>query len=133
MHNPRNASAIGRIGEFFVMYVLEKYGIQCHHVTRFGVDLWCQSHFGDVFTVEVKSSNKNKRGRYAYNINGKRVADFYVFVALELETLIVRATEELPSAEGHQFAPHQFTVQELETGVKRLSNFKWTHRKLKNK
>jgi len=133
MYNSHSATTTGRIGEFFVMYLLEKHGIQCHHVTRFGVDLWCQSHFGDVFTVEVKSSNKNKRGRYAYDIKDDRIADFYVFVALELETVIVKAAEELPPAVGHQLAPHQFTVQELETGVRRLGNFKRGRRKTPKK
>jgi hypothetical protein len=133
MYNSHSATTTGRIGEFFVMYLLEKHGIQCHHVTRFGVDLWCQSHLGDVFTVEVKSSNKNKRGRYAYDIKDERIADFYVFVALELETIIVRAAEELPTAVGHQLAPHQFNTQELISGIQRLGKFKRGRRKTPKK
>jgi hypothetical protein len=95
--------------------------------------MWCQSHLGDVFTVEVKSSNKNKRGRYAYDIKDERIADFYVFVALELETIIVRAAEELPTAVGHQLAPHQFNTQELISGIQRLGKFKRGRRKTPKK
>ena len=52
-----SAASKGRIGECLVIYMLEKCGVECHHVDRSGIDLWCQSRNKDVFTVQVKSAN----------------------------------------------------------------------------
>ena len=76
-----SATHTGRIGEFFAMYVLERCGIECHHVDRSGVDLWCQTGNEDMFTLQVKSANlskiKKKVGskpllRYVFNLQSEK-------------------------------------------------------------
>ena len=106
------------------MYVLERAGIECHHVDRSGVDLWCQSRNGDVFTVQVKSANRNPRlSRYSYNLRTTKTADFYVFVALDTERLFVQSIDEVTTAGAKQFAASKFTKEKMEQGLERLSNF----------
>lgn len=114
----------GRVGECLVIYLLEKMGVECHHVDRSGVDLWCQSRNGDVFTVQVKSANRNPRlSRYSYNLRTTKTADFYVFVALDTERLFVQSIDEVTTAGAKQFAASKFTKEEMKQGLERLSNF----------
>lgn len=114
----------GRVGECLVIYLLEKMGVECHHVDRSGVDLWCQSRNGDVFTVQVKSANRNpNKPRYSYNLRTTKTADFYVFVALDTERLFVQSIDEVTTAGAKQFAASKFTKEKMEQGLERLSNF----------
>ncbi len=128
-----NSSHVGRIGEFFAMYVLERHGIECHHVDRSGVDLWCQSHYEDMFTLQVKAANlatlhrkdaRNPRHRYLYNISSSKIADFYMFIALDVQRVIIKSTEELGRKVSLQLRPEVFT-QELELeGLETLRKFR---------
>jgi hypothetical protein len=128
-----DTSHIGRVGEFFAIYKLEKYGIECHHVDRSGIDLWCQSLDNSLFTVQVKASNichfnqHNKRpafSGYAYNLRSDHVADFYVFVALDIERMIVKPVEELEGKTQLQLTASDFTREEELEGVSLLRSFK---------
>jgi DNA-binding protein Fis len=82
------------------MYVLERAGIECHHVDRSGVDLWCQSNNNDMFTLQVKAANPSKIAegrsltRYYYNLRTPKVADFYMFVALDIEKVIIMSVNK---------------------------------------
>tara|TARA_X000001388_G_scaffold25927_1_gene18167 strand:- start:14821 stop:15240 length:420 start_codon:yes stop_codon:yes gene_type:complete len=125
-----NSSHVGRIGEFFAMYILEKNGIECHHVDRSGIDLWCQSYNDAMFTVQVKAANvcimNTNRGnklRYVYNLRSKKIADFYVFVALDIEKLLVRSTEELGCKKSIQLHPNLFNAESQAGGMETLWNF----------
>ena len=126
-------SHVGRVGEFFAIYKLEKYGIECHHVDRSGIDLWCQSLDNSLFTVQVKSSNichfnqHNKRpafSGYAYNLRSDHVADFYVFVALDIERLVVKPVGELEGKTQLRLTASDFTREEELEGVSLLRSFK---------
>lgn len=127
-----NSSHVGRIGEFFAMYVLEKRGVECHHVDRSGVDLWCQSYNEDMFTLQVKAANlatlkqryKNPERRYLYNLNTKKVADFYMFIALDVQRVLIKSTEELGSRGSLQLHPNKFTEEAEKEGLDLLRNFK---------
>ncbi len=128
-----DTSHIGRVGEFFAIYKLEKYGIECHHVDRSGIDLWCQSLDNSLFTVQVKASNichfnqHNKRpafSGYAYNLRSEHIADFYVFVALDIERMIVKPVEELKGKTQLQLTASDFTREEELEGVSLLRSFK---------
>lgn len=127
------SSHVGRVGEFFAIYKLEKYGIECHHVDRSGIDLWCQSLDHSLFTVQVKSSNichfnqNNNRptfSGYAYNLRADHVADFYVFVALDIERLIVKPVAELEGKTQLRLTASDFTREEELEGVSLLRSFK---------
>lgn len=128
-----NSSHVGRIGEFFAMYVLERHGIECHHVDRSGVDLWCQSHYEDMFTLQVKAANlatmqrkdtPKPRQRYLYNLANNKIADFYMFIALDVQRVIIKPTGELRRRASLQIHPDTFT-QELELeGLETLRKFR---------
>jgi hypothetical protein len=121
---------IGRVGEFFVMYTLEKYGIECHHVDRSGIDLWCRSVDGELFTVQVKASNPRvSKDRhtptYKFNLLGEKIADIYVFVALDMERMIVKSREALSNNKTRAGMSHiRFTEAAHETGIRYLQNYK---------
>ena len=128
-----DSSHVGRVGEFFGVYKLEKYGIECHHVDRSGIDLWCQSLDNSLFTVQVKASNichfnrHNKRPEfsgYAYNLRSDHVADFYVFVALDIERIIVKPVEELEGKTQLRLTASDFTREEELEGMSLLRSFK---------
>ena len=128
-----NASHIGRVGEFFAIYKLEKYGIECHHVDRSGVDLWCQTGNEDMFTLQVKSANlskvKKKVGskpllRYIFNLQSEKVADFYMFIALDIQKAIIMQTKELGQKTGLQLHPNKFTDEAEQAGLDSLHNFR---------
>jgi len=118
----------GRIGECLVIYLLEKCGVECHHVDRSGIDLWCQSRNKDVFTVQVKSANVNSyRSRYSFCVSTTKTADFYVFVALDLEQIIVRSTLEVTAKTTLRIPLNIFTEEESNRALALLSNFKREH------
>jgi len=126
------SSHVGRVGEFFAIYKLEKYGIECHHVDRSGVDLWCQSLDKSLFTVQVKSSNichfnqHNKRPNfsgYAFNLRAAHVADFYVFIALDIERMIVRSSADLEGKTQLRLTASDFTREEELEGISLLRSF----------
>ena len=126
-------SHVGRVGEFFAIYKLEKYGIECHHVDRSGIDLWCQSLDQSLFTVQVKASNichfnqTNNRptfSGYSYNLRAAHVADFYVFVALDIERMIVKPVTELEGKTQLRLTASDFTREEELEGMSLLRSFK---------
>ena len=135
MNTLKSSTCTGRIGEFFAMYMLEKHGIECHHVDRSGVDLWCQSHDGTMFTLQVKSAyelelgrKKGTRRRYSFNLRASKVADFYMFVALEKERIIVKTPDELGNKIGLQISPRTFTEEKMAEGLHRLKTFRMEDR-----
>lgn len=91
-------SDTGRQGEFLAAAVLERYGVECHHVDRKGADLWCKHPYsGRLFTVEVKTASKpvqyggdRRKPRYEYHT--ARVEPFGVLclVALDLGLIMPR-------------------------------------------
>ena len=120
-----SATSKGRIGECLLTYLLEKCGVECHHVDRSGVDLWCQSRNKDVFTVQVKSANvSSSRPKYSFNVATTKTADFYVFVALDLEQVIVKPVSEVTAKTTLRIAIADFTEEESKRGLDLLSNFK---------
>ena len=134
-----NAAHTGRIGEFFAMYVLERHGIECHHVDRSGVDLWCQSYYEDMFTLQVKAANlanlnRKNRGpeyRYLYNLASQKIADFYMFIALDEQRVLIKPTEELGRKLSMQVHPNKFTEEAEKEGLDLLRNFRRVSHPLK--
>ena len=125
MDEINSAASKGRIGECLVIYMLEKCGVECHHVDRSGIDLWCQSRNKDVFTVQVKAANKSSdRPKYPFNVNTTKTADFYVFVALDIEQIIVMSTSEVTDKATLRIPIEDFTEEESNRGLDLLSNFK---------
>ncbi len=83
--------------------------------------------------MQVKASNichfnqHNKRpafSGYAYNLRSEQIADFYVFVALDIERMIVKPVEELEGKTQLQLTASDFTREEELEGVSLLRSFK---------
>ena len=108
----RHNTDIGRAGEFLAAYILETHGIEVHHVDRAGADLWCKVR-GSIITVQVKSSQwsrpikkTTKVPYYAFHtLNGS--ADWYCFVALDRELLLMRPASAI-MVKTLRIAPPEF-------------------------
>lgn len=103
---------LGRQGEFLAAYILETHGVEVHHVDRAGADLWCKTPNG-IITVQVKACSKpkptNERSQPYYSFTTQPSdADFYAFVALDRELLIVKANEPNDIKHSTRFAAHEF-------------------------
>lgn len=88
------STATGRAGEFLASFILEGSGIEVHHVSRHGADLWCKMPSGRILTVDVKSASrvrrdKQKSPRYVYHTPKTVPVDYYAFVALDRRFLLV--------------------------------------------
>ena len=114
----------GRRGEFLAAYILESHGIECHHVNRQGADLWCMVR-GAVFTIEVKSASQQakprgnrKHNHYQFH-TGKKSAEFFCFVALDRQLLLLRPADSVTAATTRISAPEfneanqRRTIEEL--------------------
>ena len=107
----RNRTDIGRAGEFLAAYILETHGVEVHHVDRAGADLWCKVR-GSIITVQVKASqgplrnNARSNSYYTYRTQPSD-ADWYCFVALDRELLIMRTSGSIV-ASTTRVAPSEF-------------------------
>jgi len=107
----RNKTDIGRAGEFLAAYILETHGVEVHHVDRAGADLWCKVQ-GSIVTVQVKActaptqSNARSTQYYTYKTQSSD-ADWYCFVALDRELLIMRPSGGIV-ASTMRIAPSEF-------------------------
>lgn len=94
-----SASAIGRAGEFLASYILETFGVEVHHVSRDGADLWCKIHDSRIVAISVKTastaSNGKKTGHtYRFFTPNTVPVDYFGFVALDRQILLIRPFEE---------------------------------------
>jgi hypothetical protein len=114
----------GRIGEFFAAYVLEKHGVECHHVDREGSDLWCKVR-ESIVTVEVKTATRIRAGgggpavrvpRYNYNTRPTSDADWYCFVALDEELMLMRPSSVVVTKHT-AISPECFTLEAQEQSI----------------
>lgn len=90
----------GRMGEFLASYILETFGIEVHHVSRDGADLWCKIRSDRIVTIDVKSSsapslNQKAKNHYRFTAKGRVPVDYYAFVALDKQLMIVRPSSEV--------------------------------------
>ena len=110
----------GRAGEFLAAYILESNGVECHRVDRRGDDLWCKLPDGRLVTVQVKTAAKAlvpKKGRpeakrssyYRYHTATLCNADWYIFVALDLELIRLMPASEVNNS-GANLSPHSFNA-----------------------
>ena len=123
MQQSPRTNKIGRVGEFFVAYVLERHGVECHHVDRFGMDLWCRLPNERLVTVEVKTSTgARRRGghrpAYFFSTNSRN-ADWYAFVALDIERVLFVPMNEV-TAVTLRFKPHDFIEERCVESVERF-------------
>jgi hypothetical protein len=109
----RHTHDTGRAGEFLAAYILETFGVECHHVDRDGADLWCKVR-GTLVGVEVKTSREPRtsradRGsvvRYSFYTSRLKDAPWHCFVALDRQLLLMRVTAGLPRTT--HIAPSEF-------------------------
>ena len=114
MQQSPRTSKIGRVGEFFVAYVLERHGVECHHVDRFGMDLWCRLPDERLVTVEVKTCTSPRiRGAHLPNYyfsTNSRNADWYALVALDIERVVFIPMHKI-AAKSLRIKPRDFTAE----------------------
>lgn len=103
---------VGRAGEFLAAYILETYGVEVHHVDRAGADLWCKVR-GSIVTVQVKACRRAKPSRSSSSIpyytffTKTRDADWYCFVAMDRQLVLMRPVPEIVSTTV-RLAPTEF-------------------------
>ena len=123
MQQSPRTSKIGRVGEFFVAYVLERQGVECHHVDRFGMDLWCRLPDHRLVTVEVKTcTSPRRRGAHLPNYyfsTNTRTADWYALVALDIEQVLFIPMHEI-RATTLRIKPYDFTAERCVESVERF-------------
>lgn len=127
-----DSSKAGRIGEFYIAYVLEKSGIECHHVDLEGTDLWCQLENGKMFTVQVKSATAPFRRKdpriksglsrwvYSFCLTTTKKADFTIYLALDQERFVVESAEQVGKKKSKQISPKAFTTAKQAEGIELL-------------
>ena len=108
------ANATGRCGENLVAYYLERAGIQCTVVDRRGVDLWCRTAAGSLFQLEVKTATTSAPRRvggpgsvYSFEIR-TRECDWYAFVALDTEMLLIKHIDDIRPYRSQKIETHYF-------------------------
>jgi hypothetical protein len=117
---------LGRAGEFLASYILETHGIEVHHVDRAGADLWCRAN-NTIFTVQVKSASRPTKsndhttaayyGFYTKNSN----ADWFCFVALDRQLLLMRKTVDVPTT-SLRLAPSEFNEVNQRRSIESVLN-----------
>ena len=92
---------IGRQGEFLAAYLLERNGIECHHVNRQEADLWCKMPNGTLLPVQVKSASKPHKDprwptpyRYHFFSRKKDSSIWVACVALDVGIVLMTAPHE---------------------------------------
>ncbi len=121
MTNQAEKEQTGRAGEFLAAYILESNGVECHRVDRRGDDLWCKLPDGKLVTVQVKTAAKAlvpRKGKteakrssyYRYHTGTLCNADWYIFVALDLELIRLMPANEV-NASSVNLPPHAFNPQ----------------------
>jgi hypothetical protein len=125
-HTMRRANTdIGRAGEFLAAYILETHGIEVHHVDRAGADLWCKVQ-GSIITVQVKASRaalkSNARSTLYYTYRTQPSdADWYCFVALDRELLLMRPASTIV-ASTTRIAPAEFNEANQRRTIEEVMN-----------
>lgn len=71
----------GRAGEILASYYLERCGMPCSIVDRFGTDIWARGPGGQYFSIEVKSARIQPAlpDSYVFSIRNK-TADQFVLI-----------------------------------------------------
>lgn len=104
----RTATETGRLGEYLTAYILEREGIACSVVDRRGTDMWCERPDGSHFRLEVKTAEApchRGKGAFSYSFQvRRREADWYAFVALDLEKLLIRPRSWLRPYTTHRLS-----------------------------
>ena len=121
----RAKTDVGRAGEFLAAYILETHDIEVHHVDRAGADLWCKVR-GSIVTVQVKActvpTQSNDRSTLYYSYATRNpVADWYCFVALDRELLLMRPAV-MVVAKTTRIAPSGFNEANQRRTIEEMMN-----------
>jgi hypothetical protein len=120
MTNQAQKEQTGRAGEFLAAYILESNGVECHRVDRRGDDLWCKLPNGRLVTVQVKAAanakipkvggpKANRSAYYRYHTATICEAEWYIFVALDIELIRMMPASEV-NASSVNLTPHSFNA-----------------------
>ena len=120
MTNQAQKEQTGRAGEFFAAYILERSGVECHRVDRRGSDLWVKLPNGRLVTVQVKAAanakipkvggpKANRSAYYRYHTATICEAEWYIFVALDIELIRMMPASEV-NAHSVNLTPHSFNA-----------------------
>lgn len=124
----KNTTTVGRVGEYYVAYLLERYGIDCTIVDRRGADIFCRRPDGSLFSLEVKTSKtpkqypKNSTKRSYFTFRKYADADWFAFVDLETESVIFRSKEEanIPPSGMVAISRNQFEAFDIKKALQRM-------------
>jgi len=93
------------MGEFLAAFLFEQHDIEAVHVDRDDADLWIRLPDGRLATVQVKATagpmaEDDRRPRYHWTMSARRGrehadVDFYAFVALDKQLMVVLPRHEL--------------------------------------
>ena len=92
-----NSHQLGRVGEHYAVYRLEKAGIEAIRIDREDVDLWAKLPNKKIISVQVKSSRefnfKNRTPHFRFYFRKRkstyRSADISICVGINAETNLV--------------------------------------------
>lgn len=110
-----SGASTGRAAEFFVAYLLETYGAECHRVNGQYADIWCR--VGDkIRMVEVKASSgpfvpfqKAKHKTYQFKTDSKKMG-WYCFVAMDRQLVLMYPVEQIKS-KTYRITPSEFNSE----------------------
>lgn len=112
-------SQIGRVGELFTMYQLERRGVQAVHVDREEIDLWVRTPTGRVLTVQVKTASCVRRETinaaeiYRFFLPKNATCDLIALVALDAEVVVF-----CPPSETSSYVPAtRMTAEGMERSI----------------
>lgn len=107
--HPTDPTTTGRIGEYFVAYLLEREGVECTIVDRRGTDIYCRRTDDSLFTLEVKTASKpiypsaaSKTPRANYDIKRTK-ADWYAFVDLSTQLVVFKPRTEVEEYSNRKY------------------------------
>lgn len=95
--SPATNRSSGRAGEILASYYLERCGIPCSIVDRFGTDIWARSPGGQYFSVEVKSARADAARdipSYFFKIETKK-ADQFVLICFDNSLIRILSRDAL--------------------------------------
>jgi len=86
----------GRAGEILASYYLERCGMPCSIVDRFGTDIWARGPGGQYFSVEVKSARiqPSPYNSYVFCVRNK-TADQFVLICADNSLIRILSRDAL--------------------------------------
>tara|TARA_B100000212_G_scaffold342369_3_gene329147 strand:+ start:16072 stop:16473 length:402 start_codon:yes stop_codon:yes gene_type:complete len=125
----QHATLLGRAGEFYCAYILEKRGIRTTHVDIPHDDLWCTRPDGQMVRVQVKTSSKptfqakgHKLPRYNFRFHQTKHGSpsRVVLLFADDRSLVLAMNRDDITGGTLKLKPDRFTKAAQEESLKRV-------------